>query len=57
MSSLDPSSPAFTSLARRRSAPERILSIEDPAAKIISAPHAGWMSAVLSDSITAADKS
>jgi hypothetical protein len=31
MSSLDPSSPAFTSLARRRSAPERILSIEGPA--------------------------
>ena len=28
MSSLDPSSPAFTSLAGRRSAPERILSIE-----------------------------
>ena len=31
MSSLDPSSPAFTSMARRRSAPERILSIEGPA--------------------------
>src|SRR6476620_8860597 len=31
MSSLDPSSPAFTSLAGRRSAPERILSIDGPA--------------------------